>query len=89
MDGGHFISKSSGGVSGVYFDERNVHLQCGQCNAFEQGAYAEYEKFMIDLYGRTIVEDLWKKHHILPDLKDLAMLATEEYYKQMYKELTK
>ncbi len=87
MQGGHFISKSSGGLSGTYFDERNVHLQCGQCNAFEQGAYAEYQKFMLNLYGQDIIDDLWRKHYILLDCKDLAMLATEEYYKQRYKEL--
>ena len=47
MDAGHFISRGAGGVSGVYFDERNVNLQCKRCNAFEQGAYAKYEKYMI------------------------------------------
>jgi len=87
MDAGHFISRGSGGVSGVYFDERNVNLQCKRCNAFEQGAYAEYMKYIVTKYGQNMIEELWQKHYILPDLKDLAMKATERYYKEKYREL--
>ena len=89
MHGGHFISRASAGLSGVYFDERNVNLQCAQCNAFAQGAYAEYQKFMVEKYGQEVIDDLWKKHYIVPDFKDLAMLAMERYYKERYEDLTK
>lgn len=89
MDGGHFISRGSGGVSGVYFDERNVNLQCKHCNAFKQGAYAEYVRYIIKKYGKKMPDELRTKHYILPDLKDLAMKATEQYYKDKYRELVK
>lgn len=89
MHGGHFISRASGGLSGVYFDERNVHLQCGQCNAFKQGAAEEYRLFIIEKYGENMPAELMAKHYILPDMRALAMKATEEYYKEKYEELTK
>ena len=89
FDAGHFISRSRGGLSGVYFDERNIHAQSKDCNAFAQGAYMEYQKFMLEKYGQQVIDDLWQKHYIVPDFKDLAMLAMERYYKERYKELTK
>ena len=87
MDAGHFISRGAGGVSGVYFDERNVNLQCKRCNAFKQGAPEEYREFIGKKYGEDMVAILWRKHYIVPDMKDLALAATEVYYKDKYKEL--
>ena len=87
MDAGHFISRGAGGVSGVYFDERNVNLQCKRCNAFEQGAYGGYRNYIIHKYSIEVLDELLQKHYILPDMKDLAMRATEQYYKEKYKEL--
>ena len=57
-DAGHFISKSSRGGSGVYFDERNIHAQCKDCNGFNQGKPHEYEFFMVDKYGQDVVDML-------------------------------
>ena len=87
MDAGHFISRGAGGVSGVYFDERNIHAQSKDCNAFKQGAAQEYGEFIGKKYGKDMVAILWKKHYILPDMKNLAMVATEVYYKEKYQEL--
>lgn len=87
MDGGHYISRSTGGVSGVYFDERNVNLQCKTCNGFKQGAAQEYRAYIVKKYGEDMPDELLQKHYILPDLKDLAMKATERYYKEKYREL--
>ena len=87
MDAGHFISRSAGGVSGVYFDERNVNLQCKRCNGFKQGAAQEYREFIGKKYGEDMVAILWQKHYITPNMRDLAMKATEVYYNDKYKEL--
>lgn len=87
MDAGHFISRGTGGVSGVYFDERNVNLQCKRCNGFKQGAGLEYRAFIVDKYGENMPGELLKKHYILPDMKNLAMKAMEVFYKEKYKEL--
>ena len=57
-DAGHFIPKSRGGLSGVYFDERNIHAQCKDCNGFHQGRQAEYKEFMLEKYGQRVVDEL-------------------------------
>lgn len=57
-DAGHFISRGIGGRSGVYFDERNVHLQCKPCNAWRQGAADDYHDFMVARYGQKVVDEL-------------------------------
>ena len=87
MDAGHWISKSSGGLSGVYFDERNVHAQSKDCNKWKQGAAQEYRKFIVERYGENMPAELLKKHYSLPDMKNLAMKAMEVFYKGKYKEL--
>ena len=89
MHAGHFISRGLGGSSGVYFDERNVHLQCAGCNAFKQGAPSEFKIFMLDKYGQGVVDELERKRHIPPDFGALAMKATAQYYREKYKELLK
>lgn len=86
-DAGHFIGRGLGGSSGIYFDERNIHLQCKPCNAFKQGAPVEYRKFMLKRYGQNVIDELELKHRIhnytLMELEGLKL-----FYKQAYEELT-
>src|SRR4030042_5187071 len=74
---GHFKSRGIGGNSGIYFDERAIHLQCKQCNAFEQGKPEEYEDHLIFDYGPEVVTELKLKHktnrYTLMDLVGLEM----------------
>ena len=87
MDAGHFISRGMFGQSGAYFDERNVHLQCKQCNKYGSGMREVYEDFMLEKHGQEIIDELKKKHKLPTSFKDLAMIATEKYYKEKYQEL--
>lgn len=87
MDGGHFKGRGIGGGSGVYFDERNDHLQCKRCNGFRGGAPQEYEQFIIKKYGQKVLEELNQKHRIPIDMGNLAMNAMEQFYKEKYEEL--
>lgn len=57
-DAGHYISKGSRGMSGVYFDERNIHAQCKDCNGFHQGRQTVYHEFMLEKYGQDIIDQL-------------------------------
>ncbi len=85
----HFIGKGLGGSSGVYFDERNIHIGCYQCNCFKQGAPIEYKQFMLQEYGQSVIDELERKHRIPGDKGELAMKAMEIFYKQKYEELVK
>ena len=87
MDNGHFKGRGIGGGSGVYFDERNQHLQCKTCNGFEGGRPDEYREFIIEEYGQDVLDELNQKHHIPIDMGQFAMLAMEIMYKDKYKEL--
>ncbi len=89
MDAGHFKSRGMGGSSGVYFDERNVNLQCKVCNGFQGGAPTEYREFMLEKYGEEVIAELELKHKLPISFRDLAMIAMEKYYKEEYKRLTK
>jgi len=88
-DAGHFIGRGLGGKSGVYFDARNINLQCKGCNAFKQGAPHEYRKFMLEKYGQEVIDELERKDKIPPDFSHLALAATEQFYKEKYEELKK
>lgn len=57
-DAGHFIPKGRGGMSGVYFDERNIHIQCKSCNGFHQGKQVVYKEFMLEKYGQEVIDVL-------------------------------
>jgi len=86
-DAGHYIGRGIGGSSGVYFDERNIHLQCKQCNGFKGGAPNEYKEFMLKKYGQPVIDELMRKHFSFLDCKNLAMNAMEIFYKDKYEEL--
>jgi len=90
MDAGHYKSRGSGGMSGVYFDERNVHLQCKRCNGFEGGRPKEYREFMLKRYGQDVLDDIERKHRIIKGgggVNDMSMKAVEIFYKEKYKRL--
>ena len=54
---GHFITAKSCGLA-LYFHEQNVHCQCYQCNINLSGNWVEYEKRIIEVYGREICDEL-------------------------------
>lgn len=87
-DAGHYISRGMGGSSGVYFDERNIHAQCKACNAWAQGNAIAYGKFMLERYGKLVVDELWLLHNTrLITAKEI--IGYELYYKAAYKDLEK
>jgi hypothetical protein len=59
MDAGHYISRGKGGASGVYFDQRNVHVQCKACNKWGgTQAHDKYTEFMLKKYGQKVIDEL-------------------------------
>lgn len=83
----HFISRGLGGSSGVYFDERNIHITCYQCNCFRQGNAQAYGDFMLKRYGQEVINELKIKHKV-GNYKG-QLWAIGQMYKQMYKDLLK
>ena len=86
-DAGHFISRGSGGASGVYFDERNSHFQCRSCNRFHQGKAQEYNDFMLKKYGQEVIDELRVRDKLVTRKASVLHLALYQYYKEEYQKL--
>jgi hypothetical protein len=53
-----------GGSSGVYYDERNVNIQCHSCNVDLEGNRTEYWPFMGKVHGLNVIDELRMKHKL-------------------------
>ena len=85
-DAGHYFGRGSGGSSGVYLDQRNVHAQKKQCNAFRGGGNEGYRRFMLKEYGQDVLDDLEFRHrNKVYQQKDF--IGFELYYKQEFERL--
>ena len=83
IDAGHYIPKSRGDA--IYFVEENVHPQCKGCNKSEGGKHEYYYKYMLEMYGEALIEELRQlskttKHYSINDL-----LEIEREYKEKLK----
>jgi len=58
MQTGHYVSRS---YLSTFFDEKNIHPQCYQCNICRKGNLDEYALWLISTYGEGILEKLNKK----------------------------
>lgn len=54
---GHWITAKSCGLA-LYFHEQNVHCQCYHCNINLSGNWLEYERQIIERYGKAVCEEL-------------------------------
>jgi len=91
-DAGHFIERGRGGMSGVYFDERNINTQCKNCNGGFYGGKniktkvdQAYLQFMLDKYGQGVIDKLnWldKNQSYKGKIVGIGLM-----YKEMYEEL--
>lgn len=89
MDAGHWKSRGTGGGSGVYFDERQIHLQCKHCNGFKGGKADEHKDFIIAKHGIEVIQEIELKHRLGIDMGSMAMEAMRILYKEKYDELIK
>ena len=93
MDAGHWINRGSGGGSGVYFDERNIHLQCKPCNGnFYQGKVQHdvkgaYDNFMLESYGQKVLDELKVKDKMVTRNISITYPALYQFYKEYYQGL--
>jgi len=85
LDAGHFISRN---WYRTRWDERNVHIQCIQCNRFVGGEIDEYFLWMVDKYGRKEVEEMINRKHDVFLLERKWLEEQIEIYKEKVKELS-
>ncbi len=86
VDAGHYIPKATSG-SYLKFYERNIHVQCQECNRLKGGNYKVYKQKLIAKYGDDIISEL-------NALRSKPPLTVSEYkekikhYKQLLKPLS-
>lgn len=84
MDCGHCFSRGSGGRSGVYFDERNLGIQCRTCNRFHQGRQLEFVEHIIKKYGQKVLDELRRKDKLTRKRGQTELMAIALHYKDLY-----
>jgi hypothetical protein len=55
MNAGHFVSRSR---HATVFHFTNCHPQCASCNDHKGGNAARYEEYMVERFGREMVDEL-------------------------------
>lgn len=70
------------GEDRFYVLEENLHPQCAGCNTFRGGMLDKYTLFMIDTYGREVVEELQALRHQPLKMRIDDYWGIEQAYKE-------
>jgi hypothetical protein len=84
---GHYYSR--GASKSLYYDEKNVNLQCSQCNTFKGGANQLYAIGLVEKYTTDILQELYVKHANAVRRGHFELEALEAEYKDKAKRLMK
>lgn len=85
-DCGHFINRRH---MSTRWHDKNSHFQCASCNRFQEGNAAGYSLFMIDKYGREMVEYLMSLSRETARFTDIEGELLLKDFRQRLKLLTK
>jgi hypothetical protein len=83
-DAGHFISREK---EATLFDEKNVHLQCKQCNGPKSGRQYEHGLAIDEMYGAGTAEKLLLKSKMFCQRKKWHYEEIAKEYKNKIEEL--
>ena len=75
---GHFVGGRS---NGVLFDERNIHVQCVQCNHYHGGNLAMYLMYMLNQYGEEVVEEIRRNRYSRVAFERDELMGMREWYR--------
>jgi len=87
-EAGHFLHTTDKGTNPnlggneIWYNEQNVHGQCGSCNRFKSGNLAEYAVFIEEKYGVGTIQKLHKLRNTPKKWTIEELLAVEELYKR-------
>ena len=86
-DAGHYIPRTAG--LSLYFDEKNVHAQCTDCNRLRHGNLTQYAIALRKRYGESILEELESKRSVLRKITEQEYVDLIDLYKKKTLELNK
>lgn len=84
---GHFAKAELCSMKWRY-DERNIHSQCSACNNWKDGNTIEFEKNLIEKYGKEFVDNIKSNYMKRQTKTQYSRLFLEEmikYYKTVVK----
>ena len=83
MHAGHFIRKSRGAA--IYFEEKNINVQCEQCNVNLGGNPDEYYSYMLRTHGQDWIEMLESLSRIIVRDRTADYEKIESLFKEKLK----
>jgi 5-methylcytosine-specific restriction endonuclease McrA len=84
LDAGHYCDRSN---KCTRWDEQNVHAQCQSCNRFAGGRQDDYAIFLMEKYGKEILEELHRRKWQVCKFSDLLIEEMIKDYKARIKTL--
>lgn len=81
VDAGHYVPRSAG--LSLYFDPRNVHVQCVACNRFRHGNLQAYAIALRNKYGPDILEELDAERRKIKKYSIAEYQQLTEHYKKL------
>lgn len=84
LHAGHFIS---GRNNAILFDETGVHAQCERCNKWLNGNPIPYGAYMINTYGKGIIEAKYTEARAIVQYKEADYREIATKYRLKYKSL--
>jgi hypothetical protein len=80
LQAGHF---NPGRRNSILFDERGCHAQCYNCNINLKGNPRKYDKFMREVYGQEIIDELDSLSEQTKQMKWFQFKEIYEHYKKL------
>lgn len=85
VDAGHYVPRSAG--LSLYFDLRNIHVQCVGCNRFRHGNLQAYAIALRNKYGPNILEELDAERRKIKKYTIQEYQALTQHYKELLEKL--
>lgn len=75
------------GGNALWYDRRNIHSQCIECNNYKSGNTIPYKVYMINRYGSEIIQEIRTLWQTPKKWTREEIIAIEQYYTKAYKDL--
>lgn len=88
-EAGHFLHNSDKhnqqlGGNELWYDEQNVHGQCGTCNRYKSGNGSVYSVRLVEMYGDGVLAELYRKFRTPRKWGVLELLDLADEYDRKY-----
>lgn len=83
---GHFMSR---GFNATRFDERNVAIQCRQCNYYGEGMKEKLRVHLEKLHGQEVVQEVERLSQTRRQISDFELAQIADHRKALFEQIKK